>query len=84
MTFSTVVIGNESLLIGCSEALLSRGHEIRAVVSENTEITSWAASKGLQVLAAPSGIEGDFDWLLSITNLRVLPEPVIAKARRGR
>ncbi len=83
MTFSTVVIGNESLLIGCSEALLTRGHEIRAVVSENAEITSWATSKGLQVLAAPSDIEGDFDWLMSIANLRVLPEAVIAKARRG-
>ncbi|GAB5433784.1 MAG: hypothetical protein EpisKO_31540 [Epibacterium sp.] len=74
MTISTVVIGNESLLIGCCEALLARGHDIRAVVSTDAEITSWAASKGLNTHSKPLEIDIEFDWLLSIANLQVLPE----------
>ncbi len=81
--FSTVVIGNESLLIGCSDALLARGHQIRGIVSEAEEIRAWAAAQGVEVWTHPSEIEGDFDWLLSIANLRVLPEAVITKAQKG-
>ena len=33
MSLTHVVIGNESLLIGCSEMLLDRGHRIAAVIS---------------------------------------------------
>jgi natural product biosynthesis luciferase-like monooxygenase protein len=83
MTISTVVIGNESLLIGCCEALLARGHDIRAVVSTDAEITSWAVSKGLKTHSRPAEIDVEFDWLLSIANLQVLPEAVISKARLG-
>ncbi|WP_175582256.1 MupA/Atu3671 family FMN-dependent luciferase-like monooxygenase [Phaeobacter sp. HF9A] len=83
MPFSAVVIGNESLLIGCCDALLARGHDIRGVVSDNAEIHSWARDKGLKIFATPDDITGSFDWLLSIANLRVLPDAVIARAARG-
>ncbi|WP_122072817.1 MupA/Atu3671 family FMN-dependent luciferase-like monooxygenase [Pseudophaeobacter sp. EL27] len=85
--FSCVVIGNESLLVGCAEAVLARGHQIKAVVSTDSDICTWAKGKELPVLNAPGDIltdlEGGFDWLLSIANLRVIPEPVLALPRKG-
>ena len=63
--FSCVVIGNESLLIGCSDLLLERGHRIRAVVSRDDTIRAWATGKGLPVLDTPADLTetGSFDWL---------------------
>ena len=75
--FSTVVIGNESLLVQCAEKLLGAGHAIRAVVTRNPEISAWAEGRGLAVVAPGHGLarrlEGlTFDWLLSIANLDML------------
>ncbi|MEP2718651.1 MupA/Atu3671 family FMN-dependent luciferase-like monooxygenase [Pseudophaeobacter sp.] len=83
--FSCVVIGNESLLIGCAEAVLAQGHTITAVVSTDSDIRAWGRDKGLTLLDRPGDLpttEG-FDWLLSIANLRVIPEPVLELARKG-
>ncbi|WP_146345838.1 MupA/Atu3671 family FMN-dependent luciferase-like monooxygenase [Falsiphaeobacter marinintestinus] len=86
--FSCVVIGNESLLIGCSEALLDRGHVIRAVVSRDSDIRKWAEAKNLPVLDRVGALEdrfaqGSFDWLLSIANLAVIPDAVLAMPSKG-
>ncbi len=81
--FSAVVIGNESLLIGCSEALLARGHRISGVVSEAEDIRAWARDRGLPLWDKPAEVSGPFDWLFSIANLRVLPEIVLARATKG-
>ena len=86
--FSCVLIGSESLLIGCGEALRARGHEIRAVVSRDPEIRAWAERNGLPVeekitaLADRFG-QGGFDWLFSIANLSVIPEAVLALPAGG-
>ncbi|MDF1718996.1 MAG: LLM class flavin-dependent oxidoreductase [Antarcticimicrobium sp.] len=86
--FSCVLIGNESLLIGCGEALRARGHEICAVVSRDAEIRAWAAQNGLAVeerIAALAGRfgPGGFDWLLSIANLDLIPDAVLALPTGG-
>ncbi|MFC6686534.1 MupA/Atu3671 family FMN-dependent luciferase-like monooxygenase [Jhaorihella thermophila] len=86
--FSCVLIGGESLLIGCGDMLLDRGHEIRAVVSRDAAIGDWARDKGLELLESiPRLVErfqpGDFDWLLSIANLSVIPAPVLALPAGG-
>ena len=83
--FSCVVIGNESLLIGCSDALLERGHRIRAVVSRDADIRAWATGKGLPVPDAPGDLVevGGFDWLFSIANLTLLGDEVLALPTRG-
>ncbi|MFW8595357.1 MupA/Atu3671 family FMN-dependent luciferase-like monooxygenase [Cribrihabitans neustonicus] len=81
--FSSVLIGNESLLIACAEALLARGHGVRAVVSQDAAIRDWAAAKDLALLAQAAEIPAGFDWLLSIANLAVLPDEVLARAGRG-
>ncbi len=86
--FSCVLIGNESLLIGCGEALRDRGHEIRAVVSRDPEIRAWAAGHGLPVEERATALAdrfgaGAFDWLLSIANLDVIPDAVLALPAQG-
>ena len=85
--FSCVLIGNESLLVECAKVLLRRGHAVHAVASRNAEVIAWAEGAGLTVVAPGKGIEeritGGFDWLLSIANLSLLPEALIARARMG-
>ncbi|KUP92423.1 MupA/Atu3671 family FMN-dependent luciferase-like monooxygenase [Tritonibacter horizontis] len=81
--FSTIVIGNESLLIGCGDSLLARGHDVRAVVSDNPDVLAWARDKGLVTLSDPKDITGPVDWLFSIANLRVLSAAVLGQARLG-
>ena len=81
--FSCVVIGNESLLIGCCDMLLDRGHTIQAVVSKDAEILAWAATKGLPTLANISDISGGFDWLFSIANLTMISNSVLELPKQG-
>ena len=86
--FSSILIGNESLLIQCAEILLARGHQINAVVSRNPDIQQWARSKqiGLETpgsdLAERLGGE-PCDWLLSIANLDIIPKDVLALSKQG-
>ncbi|MFP4327482.1 MAG: MupA/Atu3671 family FMN-dependent luciferase-like monooxygenase, partial [Paracoccaceae bacterium] len=85
--FSAILIGNESLAVQCGEAILAGGHEIRAVVTRTDDIADWARGNGLRVetpgpdLAQRLGQGAD--WLFSIANLDVIPEPVLALAGRG-
>ncbi|WP_108484036.1 MupA/Atu3671 family FMN-dependent luciferase-like monooxygenase [Oceaniglobus ichthyenteri] len=82
--FSSVLIGNESLLIGCGDMLLERGHRISAVVSRDPDIAAWANKKGLPLAARAVDLpDVAFDWLLSIANLSVIPDAVIARAAKG-
>ena len=86
--FSCVVIGDESLLIQCSEIMLGRGHQIAVVVTKSEENRSWATSRGLRV-EAPGRDLGErlagltVDWLFSIANLTMLPSTVLSLPRKG-
>ncbi len=84
--FSTLLIGNESLTRECGDVLLARGHKIAGVVTRNADVRSWASAKGLPVAAqndyaATAGWQ--FDWLLSVANLNIIPADVLARAVRG-
>lgn len=85
--FSCVLVGNESLLVQCAKVLTGRGHRIVTVASRNPEVIAWASGAGIPVVAPGKGIEdritADFDWLLSIANLSVLPEALLARAAKG-
>ncbi|MEY8839542.1 formyltransferase family protein, partial [Cribrihabitans sp. XS_ASV171] len=88
MSFSCVLIGQESLLVGCGEALLEAGHEIRAVISPDPEIRAWARGKTIpqsERIAdlAEQFAPGGFDWLLSIANLAVIPAEVLSLPANG-
>lgn len=84
MIFSTVLIGDSTLLIRCAEHLLQVGHHVTAVVTRNHQIAAWCQSKSLRVVpkdAAPletvvSGLACDV--LFSIANLDRLPAAVVA------
>jgi natural product biosynthesis luciferase-like monooxygenase protein len=85
---STILIGDESLLVGCAEHLLDQGHDIRAVVSRDTQITAWAQDKGLTVLDRMTDVParcpvGSVDWILSIANLKIIPDEVLALPAKG-
>ena len=86
--FSCVLIGEESLLIACAEALLDRGHAVAAVVTADPAIADWAAARAVPVLARSEDLTarfdtGGFDWILSIANLRLIPDAVLALPARG-
>jgi natural product biosynthesis luciferase-like monooxygenase protein len=85
---SSIVIGNESLLVRCATLWLERGHSITAVITRSPEVRAWAEGEGLKVLAqdtlvadrlAPASV----DWLLSIANLSLIPEGLLSVARLG-
>ena len=86
-SFSCVLVGNESLLVQCAKILLGRGHGIQTVVSHNADVIAWARGAGVEVVEPGAGLEhritAPFDWLLSIANLSVLPDALLAKARQG-
>lgn len=82
------VMGNESLLVQCSDVLLERGHRILGVVTSDELIRQWAQDRELRVLRPGRDLAerlGDtpFDWFFSIANLSILPASVLAMPTRG-
>lgn len=85
---STVLLGDESLTIGCGAHLLEQGHTIAAVVTADDTVRDWARGAGLPVHARMDALtgalpQGSFDWLLSIANLAVIPGDVLALPAKG-
>ena len=86
-TFSSVLIGDETLLIQCAEHLMGRGHRIQGVVSGDEQIGAWCRSNEVtrfdpdEYEAAVQDLA--FDYLFSIANLRIVPDAVLQQARRG-
>jgi natural product biosynthesis luciferase-like monooxygenase protein len=87
-SISTLLIGDESLLVGCGEHLLEKGHVIAAVVTRDTDVRAWASGKGIATIGSMGDVAGriapgSVDWLLSIANLRVIPQAVLDLASNG-
>ncbi len=88
MTLSAILIGNESLTAECGNLWLAHGHALAAVVTREQRVADWAASRGLRVVAPGVGLAARLadlavDWVLSIANLSLVPQPVLARARMG-
>src|SRR5262245_1165697 len=86
-TFTCFLIGNDTLLQECGEALRRRGHRILGVVTAPGAAGKWAERCGIQVLD-PSAYAaalraGPFDYLFSIANLAKVADEVLSLARRG-
>lgn len=87
-SLSFVLLGEQSLVTQCAEQLRSRGHQIRCVVTEDRRVAQWASQAQIPALprfedlrqAVPGGA---FDYLLSITNLRMLPQWLLQLPRLG-
>lgn len=84
---SCVLAGDESLTIGCGDIVLAGGHRIVAVVTTDADVRRWAEGRDLLVL--PRAVDlvtadiGKFDWLLSVANLKILSDAVLALPVRG-
>jgi len=82
--FTALLIGNQSLTRHCGEMLLARGHRLACVVTRNADVAGWARDAGLRVEAPGADLAGlAVDWVLSVANLTVIPEAVLAMASRG-
>ena len=87
-SFSSVLIGNESLVIQCGEILRAKGHSISALVTRNADVEKWGRDLGLNVQAPGKDLaerlgSAPFDWLLSIANLDIIPADVLDLPRNG-
>ena len=83
-----IFVGDDSLLIHCAETLRAAGDLVVAVVTENPAVQSWATDTDLPLIDPNPDLANalgtlDYDWLLSVTNLRRLPPEVLRTARRG-
>ena len=82
------LIGTESLLISCGETLLEKGHHILGVVSDEPAITAWCADRGVRAIPSRPDYtailaEQPFDYLLSITNLTIIPSAALRLPKKG-
>ncbi|HSV69344.1 MAG TPA: MupA/Atu3671 family FMN-dependent luciferase-like monooxygenase [Methylibium sp.] len=88
LSLRCVLIGGESLLIQCAQTLEQAGHHVVAVVTARAAIRRWAAERGVRVLRDVAALAAaqdlrPFDHLISVTNLAVLPDAVLALPTRG-
>jgi hypothetical protein len=80
MTLTAILIGNESLTVHCGQMWLDRGHRIAFVATRSADVRAWAMGAGLTVGGLEGVPAGQVDWLLSIANLTVIPDAVLARA----
>lgn len=84
--FESLLIGEGGVLVHCGEVLMARGHRIRAMVSSDPMVRSWAAKAGVQHYELDEVLELspqlEFDVLLSIGNYKVIPDALLKCAKR--
>jgi natural product biosynthesis luciferase-like monooxygenase protein len=88
MTLTALLIGNESLTAECGNRWLERGHKLAGVITRDTKVAAWAASHWLPVTPPGAGLSAraggmSYDWVLSVANLSLVPEPLLTQARQG-
>ena len=84
--FSALLMGDESLTIACGDMLLAGGHQIAAVISRDDTVRDWAQRLGLVLFRDAEDLlqtRVAADWFLSIANLRLIPEAVLALPSQG-
>lgn len=86
--FDCIVIGDESLTLHCAETLVSQGHRLVALVTDDKDLSKWAKTRNLR--CEPHGPDlsnrlagTEVDWVLSIANLKILPRDILSLGRKG-
>lgn len=84
---SALFIGDGPLLLQCLEAFAASGGQISAVITQDAAIADHASAMGLRVLGKDSLATGEldaveFDYLLSIANLDMLPNELLMRVRK--
>ena len=85
---SFVLIGNEALATQCGATILENGHQLSCVVTRSSEVANWAKKHGIRVLVPGADLHAklrpmQFDWLLSIANLSIVPDEILALPKNG-
>ncbi len=85
--YSGVFIGGQSTLIQCAERFRARGHTIRTVVSNDSNVRAWAKEHGIVCIAPDRDLAArlapePFDYLFSVAYLAVVHSDVLALPRR--
>ncbi|WP_113910739.1 MupA/Atu3671 family FMN-dependent luciferase-like monooxygenase [Roseovarius dicentrarchi] len=83
--FSCILIGDETLTVTCAEMLMDGGAQIGAVATRDSAVRDWAGARGVPVVQRMADLVpfGPADWVLSIANLRIVPQAVLDLAVRG-
>ena len=86
MSFTCVVIGEDTLTFQCADTLLERGHKVLALISRHRDAARWASKNEVRLLGSIIDIvdvagETPFEYLFSIANLKMLPKEVVSLAQ---
>jgi natural product biosynthesis luciferase-like monooxygenase protein len=84
--FSAILMGDESLTIACGDMILAGGNMMSAVVTQDNAVAAWASGNDIAVLKNADDLLGasvQADWLLSIANLRMISDAVLALPGQG-
>ena len=85
---SCYIIGGQSLLIRCADALLQRHHEILGVITADPSVREWSESQGIAVIDPKSDLVAalsgrPFDYLFSIANFRIISDEILSLPKLG-
>lgn len=88
MKFTSLLVGENSLLIQCAEILMKEGGTIVAIATETSAVREWAIERQIPLIDSGGDMAArlvafDYDWLFSIANLRMIPESIWSRARKG-
>ena len=86
--FRFVLIGEEPLLARCGAQLLERKFEIVALVTNRESLKSWGQEQQVRTFPFSGQLHTDlsefeFDYLLSIANLNILPDRLLELPKEG-
>ncbi|UFH52975.1 formyltransferase family protein [Spirosoma sp. KNUC1025] len=81
------VIGEGTLLIGCTTILCQQGFQVKGVISQDQQVRSYCDKEGFRYVDSSSDLksvleENPFDFLFSITNGYILPEAILRLPRQ--
>lgn len=86
-SFSCFIIGGETLLIECAEILLSKGNDIKGVITRAPKVANWATKNNIRLLDLDSDYQStlsseEFDYLFSITHLEIIADEILQLPRK--
>lgn len=81
------MVGEHALLAECVRLWRERGHRVTALVSPEAALRDWAGERGITSLprldSLEAALDGEpFDYLFSITNMRIVPQRLLDLPRR--
>ncbi len=84
---TSILIGEESLLIQCAQTLLDKGQQVVGILSADPGILSWAQQQEIPTSCSRGNLldfveDKEFDHFISVANLRMIPSEIIERAKK--